>query len=144
MARKPANWAGRRPVRWLEHLERGRAGLASGSESESTGGAASSPPASAGRVTVLKPRFERGWTRKLLGRWSLPPYRVHLDDVGSFIWRHCDGEHTVEQIGAELEASFGERVQPVEERLTRFIHQLVQGGMIGWKDEQDDKERGEW
>lgn len=141
MERGPASWAGRRPVRRLEHVERPRVSA----ESEGTEGAAASASASssAGGVTVLKPRFRSGWARKLLGRWSLPPYRIHLDDVGSFIWRHCDGEHTVEQIGAELDAGFGERVQPVDERLTRFLHQLLQGGMIGWKDERDGKEGDE-
>jgi hypothetical protein len=84
-----------------------------------------------GKVTLLRPKFLRG----LLARWlqprlSRPFYRVHLDEVGSFIWGCCDGQATVEQIGEKLAAQFGERVAPAERRLSLFLTQMQRGGLI--------------
>ncbi len=80
---------------------------------------------------LLRPRFQRG----LLGRWLQPllrrPYlRVHLDEVGSFIWDCCNGTATVAEIGAALAEKFGERVAPAAQRLSIFIGQMQRNGLI--------------
>lgn len=83
------------------------------------------------RVVLLRPRFRRG----LLARWlqprlRRPHFRVHLDEVGSFIWGCCDGQTTVARIGDALAAKFGERVAPATERLSVFLVQMQRSGLI--------------
>lgn len=84
-----------------------------------------------GRCVVLRPRFGEG----RVGRWLAsklgdPCYRIRLDDVGSFIWRACDGETPLTTIAGRLRAGFGERVEPAEERLARFVQSMLRSRMI--------------
>jgi hypothetical protein len=111
LSEEAPNWAALKPRRACEHRERERA------DGEV-------------RVTVLKPRIRSLWLKRLLGSWRPSPYRIHLDDVGTFVWLRCDGEHSLEEIGKQLSEAFGERVEPVEERLTRFVQQLRNADVI--------------
>ncbi len=83
------------------------------------------------RVVLLRPRFRRGplawWLQPLLKR---PHLKVHLDEVGSFIWSRCDGETTVGELIRAMEEHFGERVAPAEARLRLFLSQLQRGELI--------------
>ena len=83
------------------------------------------------RFILLRPRFQRGplgrWLQPLLKR---PFFRVHLDEVGSFIWGRCDGETTLAELAEALEAQFGDRVAPATDRLLVFVSELRRGGLI--------------
>ena len=84
-----------------------------------------------GRCVVLRPKF--GGSR--IGRWLAaklgdPCYRIRLDDVGTFIWKACDGETRLTEIAGRLRGQFGERVEPAEERLARFVHSMRRSCMI--------------
>jgi len=84
-----------------------------------------------GRCVVLRPRF--GASR--IGRWLAeklgnPCYRIRLDDVGTFIWKACDGETPLSEIADRLRAQFGGRVEPADERLARFVQSMLRSGMI--------------
>ena len=84
-----------------------------------------------GAVTLLVPRFGRGRFGAFLERRFRPrPYRVQLDDVGSFIWKRCDGKSRVDEIGTSMRDEFGERVEPVEERLVKFLKNLLRGRFV--------------
>ena len=84
-----------------------------------------------GRCVVLRPRFGEGRVgRWLAARLGNPCYRIRLDDVGTFIWRACDGETPLTQIAGRLRAEFGERVEPTEERLARFIQSMLRSRMV--------------
>lgn len=83
-------------------------------------------------VSVLVPRFRTRWIRGLSRRLGLGDVRVHLDGPGSCVWRHCDGTHTVERIGEVLRERFGERVEPVEQRLPELLRQMYRAGMVTW------------
>jgi hypothetical protein len=73
----------------------------------------------------LQPRFTNELAKKLFGRLSRSPdIRIRLDDFGAFVWKLCDGEHTVEEIGNELRASFGDSVEPAMDRLELFLQYL--------------------
>lgn len=92
-----------------------------------------------GQVVLLIPKF--GAHR--LGRWLMsrmkePNYRVKLDEVGSFVWRRCDGANTVDEIGKQLAEQFGDKVAPVRERLDIFFKQLSRGESLKW---QENRER---
>ncbi|MYN66105.1 MAG: PqqD family protein [Acidobacteria bacterium] len=84
-----------------------------------------------GCCVVLRPQLGEG----RIGRWIAsklgdPCYRIRLDDVGSFIWKACDGETPLTQIAGRLRAEFGERVEPAEERLARFIQSMLRSRMV--------------
>ena len=46
---------------------------------------------------------------------------IELDEFGSFIWRQMDGEKTIYEIGLAVKEHFGEKAEPLYERLCEFI-----------------------
>lgn len=83
------------------------------------------------RIVLLRPRFLRGplawWLQPILPH---PYLKVHLDEVGSFVWQRCDGRTTVAEIAEAMEAEFGARVSPAIDRLAVFLRQLERGKLI--------------
>lgn len=58
--------------------------------------------------------------RKL--RLKIPEYqRIAMDEFGSYTFLQIDGHKTVREIGEALEARFGDKVQPLYERLSLFL-----------------------
>ena len=84
-----------------------------------------------GRITLLVPRYGRSsfsvWLERQL---RTQPSKVHLDDVGTFVWRKCDGETRVAEIAEGLRDEFGERIEPAEDRLVQFLTNLVRGRFV--------------
>jgi len=73
-------------------------------------------------VVILAPRFNNRWLRKLLlPRLKNPFYRISLDDLGSWVWLQCNGSRTVAEIGEDLKKEFGEKAEPVYDRLGGFF-----------------------
>ncbi len=52
------------------------------------------------------------------------PQKIDLDEIGSYVWENCDGNNSVAEISNKLREKFGEKVEPAEERVTQFIHQM--------------------
>jgi len=85
------------------------------------------------RAVILIPKFGNHFLGKwLMSKMKSPNYRLNLDEIGSFVWKHCDGNKTVEDIGQKLEAEFGEKVTPVYERLNLFFVSLSKSKSITW------------
>ena len=83
------------------------------------------------RVALMVPRMGRGRLGRGLSRLLRSrPYQVHLDDVGSFVWRRCDGSATVAEIAGAMHDAFGEKIEPVEDRLVSFLQQLLRGHFL--------------
>ena len=61
--------------------------------------------------------------------------RIDLDQQGSFVWLQIDGARPVGEIGALLEARFGEEAAPLYPRLVRFIELLLEYRFIRWNTE---------
>ena len=84
-----------------------------------------------GRIVLLRQRFSRGplawWLQPRLSR---PHFRIHLDDIGTFVWDHIDGEATVGDIAAAMEEQLGDRASPALPRLCLFVSELHRGGMV--------------
>ena len=57
---------------------------------------------------------------------------VHLDEMGSFIWPLIDGEKSILQIGGYVEKHFGEKANPLYERLAKYFQILDSYGFIKW------------
>ena len=82
-------------------------------------------------VTLLVPRLGHGRiARKMERLFGGRPYRVHLDAVGSFVWLHLDGDATVAEIAGAVHDEFGERIEPVEDRLVQFLRTLEKGRFV--------------
>lgn len=49
---------------------------------------------------------------------------VHLDEMGSFIWPYLDGEMNITELGVIVKEHFGEKAEPLYERLAKYIQIL--------------------
>ena len=76
-------------------------------------------------VIILYPKFRNKLlVRTILPRMKKPHWKVHLDDIGSWVWQRCDGRATVREIAEGMKDHFGEKVEPVYERLSIFLRSL--------------------
>ncbi|MGE5432719.1 MAG: PqqD family protein [Syntrophomonadaceae bacterium] len=88
-----------------------------------------------GIVTVLVPKF----TNRLLAKYLLPRlksthFKIKLDEIGSATWMQIDGKKNVQQIADILDGIFGDKIQPVYERLTRFFTRMYMEGYISFNE----------
>lgn len=58
---------------------------------------------------------------------------IHLDEMGSFVWPLLDGEKDIYEIGKLVEAEFGEKANPLYERLATYFRILESYKFVGWK-----------
>ncbi len=88
-------------------------------------------------VVLERPRPSPGGLRGLAERLSfaLAARRIRLDDVGSCSWKCFDGDTTVKEACAALRERFGDRVEPAEERLGRFVRYLHREGFLSYREE---------
>lgn len=52
------------------------------------------------------------------------PFKIDLDEIGSFIYPLCDGKRTIAEIIEESKLKFGEKIEPAEDRVIKFMKQL--------------------
>ncbi len=76
-------------------------------------------------VTLIVPKFGNAFLRKwLLPFLAQPNFRVRLDKFGTFVWSRCDGRTTVAEIADALSREFGAEVEPLYERLEKYVKKL--------------------
>ncbi len=89
-------------------------------------------------VTVLFKKEKPSILEKLIFRNRVgKPYKIDLDEIGSFIWELCDGTKNIEQITKLSFEHFGERIKPVNERVELFIKQLHKNKLISLYEKKD-------
>ena len=49
---------------------------------------------------------------------------IELDEFGSFVWESIDGKSSIYEVGIRVKERFGEKVEPLYERLAHFIKTL--------------------
>ena len=49
---------------------------------------------------------------------------VHLDELGSFVWLLIDGKRNIADIGAYVKEHFGEKAEPLYEKLSQYFQIL--------------------
>ena len=84
-----------------------------------------------GRCVLLAPWL--GTSRP--GRWlaglvGVPYYRIRLDEVGTLVWKACNGRTSLADIARSMRSAFGARVEPADERLARLMRRMLKGRMI--------------
>ena len=55
---------------------------------------------------------------------------IDLDEFGSFVWTQIDGHRSIYEIGQAVKTEFGEKAEPLYERLARFIVILRNNGYV--------------
>ncbi len=55
---------------------------------------------------------------------------VHLDEFGSFVFRQIDEKRTITDIGVSVSEKFGEKANPLYERLAKYFMILESYGFI--------------
>lgn len=55
---------------------------------------------------------------------------IHLDGFGSFVWCGIDGEKDILALGELVEGEFGEKAQPLYERLAKYFQILESYGFV--------------
>ena len=58
---------------------------------------------------------------------------IHLDEMGSFVWPLIDGNKNIIELGKDVEGHFGEKANPLYERLAKYFQILDSYGFIEWK-----------
>jgi hypothetical protein len=84
-----------------------------------------------GRVVVLMPKFRHPWVAPWLQPMlRKPEVRVKLDDLGSAVWKLCDGATTVARMAEVIQKRFGPEAEPVHERIGAFLRKLEDGDLV--------------
>ena len=84
-------------------------------------------------ITLIIKR--KKWVDKLFQKIFNTPKKttLELDQLGSFVWKQCDGKKTIGDIAYKLKNNFPEEASPVEGRLITFIKILKNNGLIKLK-----------
>lgn len=83
------------------------------------------------KVTVIIPKFTNKFAvEKIVPKLKHPDMKLNLDEIGSAVWLMMDGKKKVKEIAVELSQKFGDKIQPVDERLTKFLTQLYEQRLI--------------
>lgn len=80
-----------------------------------------------GWAVLLVPRFRKG----PLAKWLQPKLRkpfikISLDEIGDFVWRKIDGKKHFSEIAGLMKSELGQKAEPVDERLQKFLTILSQ------------------
>lgn len=78
-----------------------------------------------GLVSVLIPRFTNRILVKILSpRLKDPFVKAKFDEFGSSTWLEIDGRKNVMAISDLMVQKHGEKIEPVYERVSKFLNQL--------------------
>lgn len=86
-----------------------------------------------GAVTILVKN--KGVFNRLAQRFLKKPKisRIHLDEMGNFIWPLMNGKRTVYDIAELVHEEFGEKAEPLYNRLVQYMKNLESYGFIRMK-----------
>lgn len=83
------------------------------------------------KIVIIKPKFESRISKELLEPFiKSKVFRIKLDDLGTEVWKNCDGNTTVGEIGKILGKKFGPKIEPIYDRLIKFILELKRSKFI--------------
>lgn len=82
-------------------------------------------------VTVLFKKQKPTFIEKIFFKKQIEkPYKIDLDEIGSFIWKLCDGKKNIEEITNSAKENFLEKIEPADERVKLFINQMNKNHLI--------------
>jgi len=88
-----------------------------------------------GLVSVFVPKFDIKWIDTMMSRIVKSRFfKAKLDEFGTATWLEMDGNKSVQLISSHLSQKFGEKINPVDERLTKFLTELYKYNFITFKE----------
>jgi hypothetical protein len=90
-----------------------------------------------GEVTLIVPKFKNEKFNKWFLNHRKRFFRISLDEVGSVVWQQIDGQCKVYEICNKAAEVLGEKVQPVDQRVTKFLTMLYDARYISFKEIED-------
>jgi hypothetical protein len=84
------------------------------------------------RIVVRLPlETDKAWVRAIAERAKWPDHRQYeFEEVGAFVWRLCDGQHTNEAITRKLIERYKMNRLEAEASLSAFLQMLSQRRLI--------------
>ena len=58
---------------------------------------------------------------------------IHLDEIGSYVWKHTDGEKTIFELAHLVKQDLGDKAEPLYERIAKYFSILVSYGFVSFK-----------
>lgn len=84
-----------------------------------------------GLISVLVPKFDIKWLDKIMSKIIKSRFfKAKLDEFGTATWLEMDGTKSVQSISEHLQKKFGDKINPVNERLTKFLSELYKFNFI--------------
>jgi len=88
-----------------------------------------------GLISVLVPKFDIKWLDKIMSKIIRSRFfKAKLDEFGTATWLEMDGTKSVQSVSEHLQKKFGEKINPVDERLTKFLSELYKYNFITFKE----------
>lgn len=84
-----------------------------------------------GLIRIIKPKFKSNWAKSLFNPFVKGEnFIIKLDELGTEVWKNCNGKNTIEEIGIILGRKFGSDIEPIYDRLNKFTMQLLRSKFI--------------
>jgi hypothetical protein len=85
-----------------------------------------------GYARLVAPRRDSWWVRMMAKVFFVPDARrVTLDEIGTFVWRQCDGEHNMRDIIQALCKRYKLHRKEAEVSVVAYLRQLMKRGLLG-------------
>ena len=86
-----------------------------------------------GEASLVVPQKDQLWVRLTSKLFMLPDKRVIvLDSIGTYVWKMCDGKHTISQIIKSVQNQYQLTRKEAETSLFTFMQQLGKRNFIGF------------
>jgi hypothetical protein len=91
-----------------------------------------------GLTHLVIPKFRGKRSGKFLtSKLKHPTWKIDLDDIGTFVWDQIDGITKVKTISEKMKSHFGDKVEPVYDRLNLFLFTMRREELIRFKNWQN-------
>ena len=83
-----------------------------------------------GKVTIFQEN--KGLMNKIAQTFFKKPRvsQIHLDEMGNFIWPLMDGSNDIMAIASAIKEEFGEKAEPLYNRVVQYFKTLVSYGFV--------------
>lgn len=61
---------------------------------------------------------------------------IHFDEMGSFLWPLIDGKKDIVELGKMVKDNFGDKAEPLYERLAKYFQILDSYRFVEWQEEE--------
>jgi hypothetical protein len=94
-----------------------------------------------GIVTLVVPKFQNRKFNDFMFRPSRRYFKISLDELGSAVWLSIDGQRNVAVICGKMLEIFGDEINPVEQRVTKFFTTLYEARYISFKEIEEKRNK---